>query len=65
MTKRLARVALIGAAFTAFALPVAPAAAGQICPWEDPTLGPFCVSTPDVGPICVVQEPTIHTYVCV
>ena len=64
MTKRIARVALIGAALTAFALPMAPASAGQICPHEDPTLGPICVTTPDVSQICPVNEPTIGAQYC-
>lgn len=65
MTKRLARVALLGAALTALALPVAPASAGPICPWEDPTLGPVCVPTPTIGQICPINEPTIGALYCV
>ncbi len=59
MTKRIARLALVGAALTAFALPAAPAAANPICVHEDPTIGSTCVTVPAVRPICPINDPTL------
>lgn len=38
MTKRIASLAFVAAAFVAVALPAAPASA-EICIWEEPTIG--------------------------
>ncbi|HEV2889248.1 MAG TPA: hypothetical protein VGX28_02645 [Frankiaceae bacterium] len=62
MTKRIARLALAGAALTAFALPAAPASAATVC-LDPATVAPVCTSTP--GRTCVVQEPTTGTELCV